>query len=369
MLTCAYAGQLHASYHTGLEALALVRDMGGHGIWAGMMFDELIQILLLWNRLDEIPALTQDMIQTGKGWQHLDLSVRGRWRSVEYALATGDLPGAHGFLLELERLHQEKGAGNWTARTPQLRVRYWLAAGDLASASAWAAHIVVPEEDWNPLDRFAWLLLAEVYCAQGEHIRAVGLLNRLLVFLEQLGDRLSQIVALALSFMALHHAGREEQACQMATRLFALTEPERILRVYLDLGEPMRQALQALCEMQSPDTSFPRVYVSTLLAAFKQEQNKRAQRVATVLPTPAEAAPQSQPGTPVPTQPELIEPLTRREREVLRLLSEGASNQQIATALVIQLSTVKKHVSNLLVKLRSDNRTQAIAQARAASLL
>jgi LuxR family maltose regulon positive regulatory protein len=53
----------------------------------------------------------------------------------------------------------------------------------------------------------------------------------------------------------------------------------------------------------------------------------------------------------------------------LRLLAEGASNQEIANALVIQLSTVKKHVSNLLGKLGAANRTQAIAQARTYSLL
>lgn len=57
--------------------------------------------------------------------------------------------------------------------------------------------------------------------------------------------------------------------------------------------------------------------------------------------------------------------MTEREQEVLRLLAAGASNQQIAAALVIQLSTVKKHVSNLLAKLGAESRTQA----RAFSLL
>jgi LuxR family maltose regulon positive regulatory protein len=61
--------------------------------------------------------------------------------------------------------------------------------------------------------------------------------------------------------------------------------------------------------------------------------------------------------------------LTRREQEVLRLLAAGASNQDIAHTLVISLDTVKKHVSNLLGKLDATSRTQAIAQARARSLL
>jgi LuxR family maltose regulon positive regulatory protein len=61
--------------------------------------------------------------------------------------------------------------------------------------------------------------------------------------------------------------------------------------------------------------------------------------------------------------------LTRREQEVLRLLAKGTSNQDIAQALVISLETVKKHVSNLLDKLAVSSRTQAVAQARARSLL
>jgi LuxR family maltose regulon positive regulatory protein len=61
--------------------------------------------------------------------------------------------------------------------------------------------------------------------------------------------------------------------------------------------------------------------------------------------------------------------LTRREQEVLRLLAAGASNQEIAQTLVISQATVKKHVSNLLGKLGVTRRTQAMAQARARSLL
>jgi len=61
--------------------------------------------------------------------------------------------------------------------------------------------------------------------------------------------------------------------------------------------------------------------------------------------------------------------LTQREQEVLRLLAAGASNQDIARTLVIQLSTVKKHVSSLLGKLGAASRTQAVAQAQARSLL
>ena len=93
-----------------------------------------------------------------------------------------------------------------------------------------------------------------------------------------------------------------------------------------------------------------RDYVATLLAVFG-EQHVSA-------PAPA-----------VPTRSMLAEPLTEREREVLHLLSTGASNREIARRLVVSLGTVKKHVSNLCSKLGVHSRTQAIARARVLQLV
>ena len=65
----------------------------------------------------------------------------------------------------------------------------------------------------------------------------------------------------------------------------------------------------------------------------------------------------------------VLEPLTQREQEVLHLLADGASNQDIANQLVVSLATAKKHVASILSKLGAENRTQAIARARSLSLL
>jgi len=88
-----------------------------------------------------------------------------------------------------------------------------------------------------------------------------------------------------------------------------------------------------------------------VLAAFQQE----ASRDITMHPS----APQQ----------ELLDPLSERELEVLRELTQGASNQEIEDRLVIKVDTVKRHVSNILGKLGVSNRTQAVAQARRLGLL
>ena len=75
------------------------------------------------------------------------------------------------------------------------------------------------------------------------------------------------------------------------------------------------------------------------------------------------------PGQNAPAVPGIVDPLTSRELEVLRMLAAGRSNQAIARELVVTLDTVKKHVGHVLGKLGAGNRTEAVARARELSLI
>jgi LuxR family maltose regulon positive regulatory protein len=208
-----------------------------------------------------------------------------------------------------------------------------------------------------------------VYFAERRFREAVELLDSFRGHLDRPANMAVTITYLSQSLVALHHAGKPERARLIAARLFAFTEPEGYLRVYLDEGEPMRQALLALL---APHTREPKLapstaaYLSKLLAVFEHEKQDASPPVmaATTGEPMLASARQTSAASSVPAIS-----LTRREQEVLRLLAAGASNQDIAHTLVISLDTVKKHVSNLLGKLGASNRTQAISQARARSLL
>jgi ATP/maltotriose-dependent transcriptional regulator MalT len=93
-------------------------------------------------------------------------------------------------------------------------------------------------------------------------------------------------------------------------------------------------------------------YLDGLLAAALQNGSRAASQAAN-----------SHPPDP------LVEPLSDRELEVLRLIAGGASNQAIATALVISIGTVKSHINHILGKLAACNRTAAVARARELGLL
>ena len=69
------------------------------------------------------------------------------------------------------------------------------------------------------------------------------------------------------------------------------------------------------------------------------------------------------------SEPGYIEPLSEREIEILQLIAEGLTNQEIATKLFLSLHTVKTHARNIYSKLNAHNRTEAVARARAVGIL
>jgi LuxR family maltose regulon positive regulatory protein len=130
------------------------------------------------------------------------------------------------------------------------------------------------------------------------------------------------------------------------------------VRVFVDEGAPMAHLLGRLAAGRrtghgAPSADLPPPYLDQLARAF---QPRGTLHVARKTPEAAGGA-------------ELVEPLSDRELQVLRLLATGKSNQQIADELVVVIDTVKKHVGHILNKLGAANRTQAVARARALGLL
>lgn len=109
------------------------------------------------------------------------------------------------------------------------------------------------------------------------------------------------------------------------------------------IGQPTRQG----------NGSDRNAYVNQLLAAFP-----------TVQPVNKTDAPIARPLT-----QELIEPLSERELEILRLVATGFSNSQLAEKLIVTVGTIKKHLNNIYGKLGVASRTQAIARGRELGLL
>ena len=152
-------------------------------------------------------------------------------------------------------------------------------------------------------------------------------------------------------------SGEEAGALAALAGALALAYPEGSLRVVADEGAPMAALLGRLVAAQRTGeaavSGIPIAYLGRLARAFAQD--------------PAATGPRDQAGTVIVAG--LVEPLSHRELEVLRLLASGKPNQQIAEELVVALNTVKKHVGHILSKLGAANRTEATARARELGLL
>jgi LuxR family transcriptional regulator, maltose regulon positive regulatory protein len=362
------AGQMSLVERECLAGLALVKQIGGRTAWAGYLHLFLFHAYYACNRLEEAAGSLQQTLRIAQDWQQVDLLTTGRLYLTWITLARGDLAATDQELHQTETLLQQERFALSPLSVDVARVQYWLAAGDLEAASHWAKQVVFSLETWNPNDKWVVLILVRVYLALHQFPQALEVLDRFRPQLDRPGDIYTTIHFLALQVVALHKAGKREQAWTITARLLALTEPEGYIRVYLDQGEPMKQALltfRAHHSRQQGQALSTATYVSKLLAAFEHEKKGASRSLATTTPSPSSAF------IPKPASrlPALVVSLTRREQQVLQLLATGASNQEIARTLVISQATVKKHVGNLLSKLGVASRTQAIAQAQALSLL
>jgi LuxR family maltose regulon positive regulatory protein len=204
-----------------------------------------------------------------------------------------------------------------------------------------------------------YLILARVWIAQaGMGLqRAVELLERLLADAEAKA-RMGSVVEI-LTVRARAQWAQETQGDALVTleRALLLATPEAFVRRFVDEGPVMAAMLQAAqARGIAPD------YITRLLAAFPEpdketgrQGEKEIDRALVALASRSHGLPISQP---------LVEPLSARELEVLRLIANGKSNAEVARTLVIAISTVKTHTNSIFSKLQVTSRTQAIALAR-----
>jgi LuxR family maltose regulon positive regulatory protein len=226
------------------------------------------------------------------------------------------------------------------------RIRLYLAQRGPEDAAHQAIEARLGETENLVFREQEQIILARVLIAQGRWNEALHLLAQLAEHAEA-GGRFGRLIEiLALQAAARQQQGDTAQALIALQKALAIGEPEGYVRVFVGLGAPMATLLrQAGARGAAPD------YVNRLLAALGAEREKT---------TSASSSPSTSP---------LVEPLTSRETEVLRLLGKGYSNQQIADALVITLDTVKKHASNIYGKLGVRSRTRAVVRAQELGLL
>ncbi|GCE04836.1 LuxR C-terminal-related transcriptional regulator [Dictyobacter aurantiacus] len=327
------------------------------------------QLAYTWNQLEIAQSAARSAIDKTIPLQYMDILIGSYLVLVHCHIAQGDLAKTEQVIREMERHNRSAGIPLMRPWIESAWIHLWLAQGNLPQATSWAENTSYHLETLSYSRESAYLALAHVYLAQKRYSDALQWLNKLLASAEHFERTGSIISILALQVAALQLQSPSDAcaACSVLRRLLTLTEPEGYIRVFLDAGTPMRQALQTLlATSDKPAESSPlsptlTAYARHVLTAFPNEEQRPQEAAASELSISRSAA--------QTVAQQLPEPLTPRELEVLQLLAEGASNQEIARQLVISLATAKKHVASIRSKLGAENRTQAIAYARHYSLL
>ena len=283
------------------------------------------------------------------------VAIRGYTALALLQQAHGTIPAALATLDALLRLAERRHfAPHLLPHAAAVQAQLELAQGNLAAAIHWAdsSGLSTNDEDLRYPREGDYLALARVRIAQARDDPAshffqdvLHLLDRLIRDAEAKARMGSVLEIRVLRALALEAQGDRMSALSTLERALVLAAPEGYIRLFVDEGVPMLALLRQAQARRSVSG-----YVATLLAAFGEQHTSDLPLL------------DARPGP-------LAEPLTEREREVLRLLLEGATNREIASRLVLSVNTVKRHVYNLCGKLGVQSRAQAIVRARTLNLL
>ncbi|HEX5940535.1 MAG TPA: LuxR C-terminal-related transcriptional regulator [Dehalococcoidia bacterium] len=310
----------------------------------GVAYGELGELAREWNQLDRAEDYLGSALTLLGSWGNILALARVYRYLAKVRLARGDVEGAIAVSDQGEEVARKRGvayAGNLAAA----RARFWLVAGQLDRATAWARDSgLEPTDDLSSishLKELEYLALADVLAAQRKYSEAVDLLSRLEEASRQAGRGRNLVQIMAQRSVALSASGNQVGALRLLQDTLAVAQPEDYVRTFIDKGPRMRDLLTRL-----------------LAGGIRLGLEPYARRIHGLFPASANDV-----------DGRSANLLSEREFEVLDLLERGLTNQQIAEEIVVTEGTVKRHVHNIFQKLNVHSRTQALARARRLNLL
>lgn len=349
-------GSFHQAVATCREALGLAEAYGRSGrsqlpvVSSAMIL--LSRILCEWNDLDAALDYAQQGLALARQWGLADILTSGYVSLITVQIARREFDQALESIQEMKRLYCTPGS--YPRRPVALEALARLAMNDMIGAAQQAAELVPhTDEEWR------MKCLIPVYIAQfrqGGRTSLEDVLSYLAHSLqtsEAAGTRIVMAQTLAGQAMALQALGRVEEARSTLSRALSVAEPEGYVRTFHDECTPMAKLLASVIEADRKvwDESARRriIYAGRLLSAL------------------SENVPAGRPVVPAATA--LIEPLSDREMEVLRLLNTALPTPEIAHELFVSANTIRSHVKSIYGKLNAHGRTEAIQRAKELGLL
>ncbi len=326
-------------------------------------------ILREWNDLEGAADHIEQGIALLRQMRRPLMALRGYAALARLKTAEQDYAGALEALAAFESLAGPNNRPEWLlSRLSAYVARVLLMKGNLAAAVQWAETSGLVAHDKPEYGQETdYLILIRVLIARARAEPGKSFAQEALYLLKQLLDiaetqeRTGSVIEI-LTLQALAFEAQRDSTSAMAAlkRALSLAMPGEYIRIFVDEGDPMRllileYRMEMMQDRPKPGPKMPpeRVYIDRILSAFPHPA---------LPPPPVRTAPSSENNS-------LIEPLSHREIEVLRLIASGRSTEQIASELYITVGTVRNHLKSIYGKLDAHNRVQAVEHAREHFLL
>jgi LuxR family maltose regulon positive regulatory protein len=350
-------GRLKAAQKTYQEALeAAVRPDGRPMPVAGFPAMKLGDLFREWDDLAQAESFLARGLPLCERMGQTDILSEAYVAQARFELARRAFDRARATIQKCHNMIRRSQADPWVYTwLDECCIRLWLATDNLEEARRWAVEdgpAVDGELDYHR--DLHHMNLARVLVAQGRRqnrqdrsaiSQALPLLERLLLAAEKARWVHAVLHILTLQALALEAKGEQPQAQEALARALRLAEPNGFVRTFTDEGPALRPLLKALSRREAIGA-----YARRLAAALDSTDGA---------PVQAGAA----------HRQSLPEPLTKREIQVLKLLSVGLSSPEIAAELYIAVSTVRTHIKNIYGKLDVHGRLQAVLRAEEVGLL
>jgi LuxR family maltose regulon positive regulatory protein len=344
-------GQLGTAKDLYDRALALaVDDCGKHLPIAGMAAVGAATLFYEWNELDKAESLLTEAMERPS--ERLPIwAMDGFLALARLKHTQGDARAAQAALAEARAVADSTSAtalDDWMVAAAEARL--CVAQGDLDSAARWArsrgffdgSHAARSSLPYA-IDELEQLMLAELRIAHGEARLALDLLQPLLSRSSALHRTDGVIRILVLTALAHRQLGQSAPSLIALTQALVAARAGGYVRTFLDRGPPMFRLLrQALA------------------------QGIAVHDASRILDSIGEAV---SPTSPRAGDKGLVEPLSEREQQVLRLLPMHLTSAEIGDELYISVHTVRFHTKNIYSKLSVHSRSDAVDRARELGLL
>ena len=333
-------GQLRAASQTHQLALLQAESMGkAVSPYIAIAHAGLGTIAYEHNDLASAERHFNAALPLGRAWNQWDILCPAILGMAHLKHALGDNEAALSILDELKASPQP----DLLLPSAAYRARLLAETGKQTEALLWLQNSGLSSQtEPNSQNGSVLLEIACLLASVNQIDEALGLIEKILRAAAASGRVQLMIQAHLLLAKLFAFQGRIAEAQKNLTEAVRCAAPEGYLRAFVDEGEIIHRLLG---ENRTKDV---KIFVGQVLKAFSQGSKTQTQ-------------PERTTGSP--------DVLSEREAEVLHLVAEGLSNQEIADRLVISITTVKTHVGNIFLKLGVTSRTQAIARAEATGLL